>query len=208
MPGNIRRYGNKGPTGCQPAGPRSFWGRVLKLIVKGYDLLIHALAWVAGALMALMMFTIFIDVVLRNLGFQSSSHFFTFSEYALLLIPCMGAPWLVREKGHVYVEIALMYLNTRQRAVATIVIGVASIVVCLVLAWYGFEVTLRNFRLNDSDVRSFDMPRWMIVGWIPVSFTLMATEFLRYLVRGESFLAPLSDPTPAAAPAAAEAGKD
>ncbi len=60
----------------------------------------------AGFLMAAMMVMITLDVVLRNLGYQSSAHFFTFSEYALLLIPCFGAPWLVREKGHIYVEIA------------------------------------------------------------------------------------------------------
>jgi hypothetical protein len=32
------------------------------------------------------------------------------------------------------------------------------------------------------------MPRWMIVGWIPLGFLMMAIEFARYLVRGENFL--------------------
>ena len=40
-----------------------------------------------------------------------------------------------------------------------------------------------------------DMPRWMVVGWIPLSFLMMAIEFARFLWRRENFLAPLSDIT-------------
>ncbi|MSQ71635.1 MAG: TRAP transporter small permease [Betaproteobacteria bacterium] len=170
----------------------------MRYLVKAYDVLLHAMAGLAGLLLAAMMFTIFIDVVLRNLGYQSSAHLFTFTEYALLLVPCLGAPWLVREKGHVYVEIMLMYLNANQRRIATWVIGAVCIAVCLILAWYGFEVTWRNFTLNDKDVRSFDAPRWMIVIFIPLSFLMMAVEFLRYLLRGESFLAPMAPMAPEA----------
>ena len=150
--------------------------------------MLNGMAFVAAFLMAAMMSVIFIDVVLRNLGYQSSAHFFSFTEYALLAVPCLGAPWLVREKGHIYVEILLMYLKPRPRAVLTFVIGLLCIAVCAILAWYGFEVTIRDFVQNEKDVRSFDMPRWMVVGFIPLSFAMMAIEFLRFLVRRENFL--------------------
>jgi TRAP-type C4-dicarboxylate transport system permease small subunit len=153
--------------------------------------MLNGMAVVAAFLMAAMMSVIFIDVVLRNLGYQSSAHFFSFTEYALLAVPCLGAPWMVREKGHIYVEILLMYLKPRPRAVLTFVIGLLCIAVCAILAWYGFEVTIRDFLQNEKDVRSFDMPRWMVVGFIPLSFSMMAIEFLRFLVRRENFLGAL-----------------
>jgi len=149
------------------------------------------MAIAAGFLMAAMMVVICLDVVLRNLGYQSSAHFFTFTEYALLAVPCLGAPWLVREKGHIYVEILLMALKPRPRAVLTYVIGAMCIAVCAILAWYGFEVTLRDFLDNEKDVRSLDMPRWMVVGFIPLAFAMMGIEFLRFLVRRENFLGSL-----------------
>jgi TRAP-type C4-dicarboxylate transport system permease small subunit len=71
------------------------------------------------------------------------------------------------------------------------VIGLLCIAVCAILAWYGFEVTIRDFLQNEKDVRSFDMPRWMVVGFIPLSFSMMAIEFLRFLVRRENFLGAL-----------------
>jgi len=167
----------------------------VKYVVKVYDAVLYGMAGVAAFLMAAMMVVITLDVILRNLGYQSSAHFFTFTEYALLIVPCMGAPWLAREKGHIYVEILLMSMSVRMRARFTMLIGLICVAVCLVIAWYGFNVTLRDFVQNEKDVRSLDMPRWMIVGWIPLSFLMMAIEFARFLWRREDFLAPLSDIT-------------
>jgi len=164
---------------------------LIRYAVKAYDAVLYGMAIAAGFLMAAMMVVIFIDVVLRNLGYQSSAHFFTFTEYALLAVPCLGAPWLVREKGHIYIEILLMYLAPRARAALTMAIAVVCIAVCLVLAWYGFQVTITDFLQNEKDVRSLDMPRWMVVGFIPLAFAMMAIEFLRFLVRRENFLGAL-----------------
>jgi TRAP-type C4-dicarboxylate transport system permease small subunit len=154
------------------------------------------MAWCAGLLIAAMMLVITLDVVVRNLGYQSSAHFFTFTEYALLIVPCLGAPWLVREKGHVYVEILLMHLGPRRRAVLRTGIGLLCVGVCVVLAWYGFEVTLRDYLGNEKDVRSLDMPRWMVVGFVPLSFAMMAVEFLRFLARREDFLGSMAGKPP------------
>jgi TRAP-type C4-dicarboxylate transport system permease small subunit len=162
-------------------------------VAKAYDAVLYGMAWCAGFLIAAMMVVITVDVVVRNLGYQSWAHFFTFTEYALLIVPCLGAPWLVREKGHIYVEILLMQLRPRARRKLMMVIGVACIAVCLVIAWYGFQVTLTDFRQAERDVRSLDMPRWLVVGWIPLSFLMMAIEFARFLYRREDFLAPLSE---------------
>lgn len=166
----------------------------MKPLLGAYDFLIHALAWIAGALLTGMFLAIVIDVVLRNLGWQSSAHLFTFTEYALLMTPCFGAPWLVREKGHVFVEILLNTLSGVRRQRALLVIGLVCILVCLTMAWFGFEVTIRNYTLNDKDVRSFDAPRWLLVICIPISFFFMATEFLRHLLRRDDFLGSMAPP--------------
>ena len=125
---------------------------------RAYTWLVNAMAWLAGFLMAGMMLSICVDVIVRNLGFQSSAHLFTFTEYALLMVPCLGAPWLVREKGHVYVEIFLMSVGERFRRVMTFAVGLGCVLVCGLIAWYGFDVTWTNYVRSDVDVRSMDMP--------------------------------------------------
>ncbi len=165
----------------------------MKYVARAYDALLYGMAGLGALLIAAMMVIITLDVVVRNLGYQSSAHFFTFTEYALLLVPCLGAPWLVREKGHIFVELMLMHLKPAPRRWLLRFIGVACIAVCLVIAWYGFSVTLQNYLGAERDVRSFDAPRWMIVGWIPLSFLMMAIEFARFLWRGEDFLASFAE---------------
>ena len=165
----------------------------MKVLVKAHDAVVFGMAALAAFLMAAMMVVICVDVLLRNLGYQSSAHFFTFTEYALLMVPCMGAPWLVREKGHIYVEILLMTLKPPARRRMTMAIGLVCIATCLVLAWFGFSISLNDFLQNEKDVRSLDMPRWMVSVWIPLGFLLMAVEFARFVWRRENFLAPLAD---------------
>ena len=159
---------------------------------RAYNWLVNAMAWLAAFLMAGMVVSICVDVIVRNLGFQSSAHLFTFTEYALLMVPCLGAPWLVREKGHVYVEIFLMSVGERFRRVMTFAVGVGCVLVCGLIAWYGFDVTWTNYVRSDVDVRSMDMPRWMVVIFIPIGFLMMGIEFLRLLIKGESVLGDLT----------------
>jgi TRAP-type C4-dicarboxylate transport system permease small subunit len=144
------------------------------------------MAWLAGVMMVATMAMIVVDVALRNLGFQSSAHFFTFTEYFLLLMPLLGAPWLVREKGHIYIELLVNALPPRAQRALLVAVAVACVAVAAILAWYGGAITVQDFVGNEKDVRSFDMPRWMLMAFMPLSFGMMAIEFLRLLVRGES----------------------
>jgi TRAP-type C4-dicarboxylate transport system permease small subunit len=160
--------------------------RGLAPISRAYDAVLYGMAWVAGALMVAMMAMIVADVALRNLGYQSSAHFFSFTEYFLLLIPLLGAPWLVREKGHIYIELVIVMLPPRARRVLVRAVVLVCIAVAAILAWYGGAITLQDYAGNEKDVRSFDMPRWMLTIALPVSFGMMAAEFVRLLVRGES----------------------
>lgn len=158
----------------------------MRILAKAYLALLHGMAVLAGAMMVATMAAIVIDVALRTAGTQSSAHIFSFTEYGLLLIPLLGAPWLVREKGHVYVEIFLIMLGPGARKAAMQLIALVCVAVCLVLAWFGGEITVQNYLLADKDVRSFDMPRWILMAFMPLSFGMMAIEFLRFFVRGEN----------------------
>jgi C4-dicarboxylate transporter, DctQ subunit len=160
--------------------------RALTPISRAYDAVLYGMAWLAGVLMVAMMAMIVADVALRNLGYQSSAHFFTFTEYFLLLIPLFGAPWLVREKGHIYIELLVAALPPAAQRRLVLGVVLACIGVAAILAWYGGVITLQDYAANEKDVRSFDMPRWMLMASMPLSFGMMAIEFVRLLVRGES----------------------
>ena len=54
------------------------------------------------------------------------------------------------------------------------------VVICLFLVWYSGANTLRAYQFGDADMRSLDMPKWLLLGSMPICFGLMALNFLRF----------------------------
>jgi TRAP-type C4-dicarboxylate transport system permease small subunit len=148
--------------------------------------LIALLAVLAGVLLGLMMLAIVGDVALRNLGFQPPGHTLALTEYGLLYITMLAAPWLVREKGHVHIELVTAAAGPRARLWLTRLAHLLCIVTCAVIFYYGLEVTIAHYQRHALDVRSFDLPRWLLSASLPLSFGLMAIEFGRFLLGFEA----------------------
>jgi C4-dicarboxylate transporter, DctQ subunit len=147
-----------------------------------YLRLLELLAVVAGVLLAAMAVAIVVDVVVRNLGLQPPAHTLTLTEYGLLYVTMLGAPWLVREKGHVYIELLTAAVSPRTRFWLTRVVYALCVLTCAVIFWFSLDVTIAHWQRDVIDIRSFDMPRWLLTTSIPLSFGLMAIEFGRFLV--------------------------
>jgi TRAP-type C4-dicarboxylate transport system permease small subunit len=151
-----------------------------------YRRLLEALAVVAGLMLAAMAFAIVLDVLMRNLGLQPPAHTLTLTEYGLLYLTMLGAPWLVREKGHVHIELVTAALSPRTRFWLTRLVYALCVLTCAVIFWFGLEVTIAHYGRDVIDVRSFDMPRWLLTASIPLSFGLMTIEFARFLLNFDS----------------------
>ncbi|MEO1102512.1 MAG: TRAP transporter small permease [Pseudomonadota bacterium] len=152
----------------------------MSAVVRLYDFVVVALAVVAGAILPSFMAIIVYQVIARNLGFQPSAHFFTFTEYGLLFMTLLGAPWLVRERGHVYIEIVTAALPVNLRGIVSRLVSGLCVVICLILAVKGADIARTNFLSGEMDVRSLYFPRWILISSIPIGFSLMAVEFARF----------------------------
>lgn len=150
---------------------------------------LQALAAAAGAIIAAVLVLVVYDVVLRNIGFRPPAHTIALAEYGMLYVTMLGAPWLLRLRGHVYIEMVIHNLPPAPRRVLEKAIYVACLLVCAVIAWYAGEVTVTAWTRGDVDIRSFDMPRWAMFAIMPLSFALMGAEFVRYLIGPDSMYA-------------------
>lgn len=151
------------------------------LIGRIYLGVLYAMAGVAGAMLVWLMISVITSVVMRNLGLQPFAWLFTSSEYAILYMTMLGAPWLVREKGHVHIELVTAVLPSRARRIVSRLVAGTCVAVCALLAWKGAELLLTNIARNDLDVRAYYFPKWILTLAFPVSFGLMAIEFSRFV---------------------------
>ncbi len=154
----------------------------MKLFFAWLDRLTNILAILAGVYLVWIFLAIIFQVIARTVFLYGSSHIFTFIEYGLLYITMAGAPWLVREKGHVYIELLTAAVPDGIRpALSRAVVGLV-VVICSIITYYGFEVTIRAFVRDEMDMRSLDTPRWMLMISMPICFGLMSLQFLRFVI--------------------------
>lgn len=148
---------------------------------KALAFLVNFLAVIAGATLVWLMVSVITSVLMRNAGLQPFAWLFTSAEYGLLYMTMFGAPWLVREKGHVHIELVTAALPDGARRVVSRIVAIACVLVCVILAWKGVELFLRNIERGDYDTRAYYFPRWMLTIAFPISFGLMAVEFSRFI---------------------------
>lgn len=155
------------------------------MISKAYLAVLYAMAVIAGATLVWLMVSVIISVLMRNAGLQPFAWLFTSAEYGLLYMTMLGAPWLVREKGHVHIELVTSVLPPAARRVVSRAVSAACVAVCLILAWKGADLMLTNIERGDFDTRAYYFPRWMLTITFPISFGLMAVEFSRFVFGSE-----------------------
>lgn len=152
----------------------------MRLVVRAYDGLVSLMALVAAGMLVWLMVSILVSVTMRNLGLQPMAWLFTSSEYALLYMTMLGAPWLVRRKGHVHIELVTAALPPRARRLLSRAVSLGCVIVCAILTWKGIDLVQTNIARMDFDVRAYFFPRWLLTIAFPVSFGLMAIEFARF----------------------------
>ena len=153
----------------------------MRLLFRAYDAFLYSMAFIAAATLVWLMVSVVLSVVMRNVGVQPWAWLFTSAEYGLLYMAMLGAPWLVREKGHVHIELVTAALPPGLRRIVSRSVAAACVAVSLILAWYGLELLLTNLERNDYDVRAYFYPRWLLTITFPMAFSLMAVEFARFV---------------------------
>ncbi|MEO1492444.1 MAG: TRAP transporter small permease [Pseudomonadota bacterium] len=145
------------------------------------DRICDGLAILAGVYLVLIMFGIVFNALARTAGFSGSSHIFTFAEFGLLYIVMAASPWLVRHKGHVYIELVTAAVPKRIQRPLSRCVSALCVIICLVLVWYTWGATAKAYKFGDAEMRSLDMPKFLLLGAMPVCFALMASQFSRFV---------------------------
>jgi TRAP-type C4-dicarboxylate transport system permease small subunit len=150
--------------------------------------LFDALAFIAALILLAMVAVVTADIVLRNLTRGSISWANEVTEYALYLTTLLTAPWLLRRGQHVRLDIVLTVVPSRVAWLMEAVGDVLGLLVCLVLVRYGAGMALDSARVGASAGKRLVFPGWWRLGPRPVTFALLAIEFvfrLQRLLTGE-----------------------
>jgi C4-dicarboxylate transporter DctQ subunit len=159
----------------------------MTLITNAYNRLIFGLAVIGGVLLAVIFVGIICDVTIRTLGFNSLQWYSAVAEYSLFFCTMFGAPYLVRHKGHVVVESLRLAMPPKLRKIIEKIVYLACILLSLLFVYYGALETIEAIKTGEQDLRSVDMPKWLLMAPFPIGFSLVAVEFSRYLLGFDTY---------------------
>jgi TRAP-type C4-dicarboxylate transport system permease small subunit len=124
---------------------------------------------------------IVVDVFMRIAGMQPWLYFSILVEYGLLWFAMLAAPWLARIKGHVFIDAITQLLPAAGRRVIAKLSYLICIVSSAVFAYYSLQLLIDALANSEIDTRAVDVPMWALLAPIPLSFFLVAIEFVRFL---------------------------
>ncbi|MGE3643074.1 MAG: TRAP transporter small permease [Beijerinckiaceae bacterium] len=153
----------------------------MRAISKAYDGLIYGLAIAGGLVLAMIFVFVLMDAIMRDLLISPPPWSGPANEYGLLYVTMFAAPWLVRTRGHVLLELARQKLSPPKALLLERAVYVFCIAICAILAWHAINLYVEAWSTGEEDNRGIDIPRTWLYAPPAIAFPLMAVEFARYL---------------------------
>lgn len=150
----------------------------MRLISRIYNTIITGMAALSGLSLLAMGLWTSVEVLLRYVFFAPTIWAYDLSEYTLLWATFLAAPWVMRENGHVAIEMFVETLPaTGQRIVVTIAYLFAS-VVCCVFVWATTDTVIDFLRRGLYFAKPWSVPQWLVYSIIPVGSMFLAIELV------------------------------
>jgi C4-dicarboxylate transporter, DctQ subunit len=143
------------------------------------DRVIDGMAVLAGLGILFVMFSICYEVVVRNFHLQPPIWVTEVTEYLLLYITFLGAPWVLKEDGHVRVDIVVGRLRRKTQKAFDLATSLAGMGICGVLVWYGAKTAWELYERGIPVIKTLAIPKVLLVGIIPVGSLFLIAEFVR-----------------------------
>ena len=156
------------------------------MLTKAYTKLIEGLATLSGLMLAGVCLLIVYDVIARNLGLQPPASTVALTEYALLYFTMAAAPWLVRTRGHIVVEILHSRLDGTGKVGVDRVILAICLLVSICISVLATILMIEAIQRGEVEIRSLEIPRAFLFAPLAIGFALMGCEFLRLALKGEA----------------------
>lgn len=155
-----------------------------------FDRLIDALATIAGVLLCALTLLICVDAVGRIPSKLPATAHLSYTiawtldvaEYTLYIITFFGAPWVLRDGGHIAIDLVVHQLKPASRQRVITVTHVICAAVCAVLFYFACRVWWTSFSENVLVIETFRFPEWWLLSPAPPTFLILFAIFVRWIL--------------------------
>jgi TRAP-type C4-dicarboxylate transport system permease small subunit len=154
----------------------------MKPIGTAFDKVLVGLFWIAGVLLIFSTIGTCVDVLLRYWLNRPIHWMLEITEYIMLYLPFLGAALVLKEDGHIRVDILLNHFSNRIRDWLNILTSGVGGLVMLTYTVFGAQVTLDYYKRGIPSLESLKTPMFLILMIIPIGGFFFSTQFFRQTV--------------------------
>jgi TRAP-type C4-dicarboxylate transport system permease small subunit len=153
--------------------------KIAAIIDLVIDRILTTLTVIAGVLCILLMLGISTEVVTRYFLNTPILGMLEASEMAMLYIAFLSAAWVLKQEGHVNMDLINSYLRPRALGILNTFLSIIGAAIALVLLWYGTKVTIGVFQEGTNMPGNMDINMGYQIVIIPLGSLLLFIQFLR-----------------------------
>ena len=151
-------------------------------LVKLYNYVLFGMAYCSGVTIFMAVCLIVVDVGMRITGLDPFVFVLTTVEYILLYFTMLAAPWLLRIKRHVFIDAVTQFMPPTVKKVIAKLVYSACIIACSIYCWQLIILLVEAIQSGELDMRSYEIPIWILFVPMPLCFFMCIIEFFRYLI--------------------------
>lgn len=144
-----------------------------------FDALLEIMSVFGMLLLAFIMLSVVWEVITRYFLGRGTIWVDEVGGYSMLFITFLGGAWLLKEEGHVEMDVVTSLLSERNRLLMRSITSLAGAFVCMVLTWSGAQVALDHLQRGLSRPTPVEPPDFPLFAIIPISCFPLFIQFLR-----------------------------
>lgn len=150
-------------------------------LAKAWTGLVAAMFALGATYLVLIVVVTIWDVVARNTVLPAPLWLGTFVEFGLPISTMLAAPMLVRNRGHVAMELIDAALSEDMRRNLIRFTDMVCLFVSLLISVYAALTGYDSWSRGEVSVLTVNVPRWLLFAVISTGFLICAVEFIRHL---------------------------
>ena len=153
--------------------------KLLHRVGKHFDSFIWILATVSAFIIIAVTLLTDYEVLMRYAFHSGQSWVTEISESLILFMTFFGVAWLLREDGHVSIDVLYMALSPKKQRIIDLIIDILCLVACIIMTWYSTELSIDDILNGVREAKTIKAPRGIIIAAIPFGFLTLTIQFAR-----------------------------
>ena len=153
--------------------------KFLTRLGKLFDQINFIMIIIAAILLVGMTFLVGTDITLRYLFYRPLGWVKEVSEYILVFLGFLVAAWILKDDGHVKMDLVLNNVSPRVQTMMNIVTSIISVIVVFIITWFSLRVIIQFYQTKLVTPSVLEPQKWILITPIFVGSLLLAIQFIR-----------------------------